>query len=185
VCKKFNNFRNNPTFYNALKLLNAGALPLIRPLLENKRNSICKQACLIICNLTTGNTDLIDAVVNAKIPHSLMKFLKEDEFLSEAFLAISNIAKGNAKIRHYLVRQRVLPASVTILKSDNSKLILAALGIIDDILQIDESVNENQYAKIVKACGGVKEMKILKRHQDEAICHKSIHILKTFYKISL
>jgi len=140
---------------------------------------------LIISNITAGNTDLIDAVVNAKIPQSLMKFLKGDEFHYEAFLAISNIAKGNAKIRHYLVRQRVLPVSVKILKSENPKLILAALEVIDNILKIDESVDENNYAKIVKACGGVKEMKILKRRQDEAICGKSIHILKTFYKISL
>lgn len=57
-------------------VIHAGALPKLRDLLQNRRMNIVKEACWSISNITAGNSDQIQAVIDADIIAPLINVLK-------------------------------------------------------------------------------------------------------------
>jgi hypothetical protein len=59
---------------------NCSALPCLLALLVNPKKSIRKEACWCISNITAGNPDQIEIVINANIIPPLVSILKNEEF---------------------------------------------------------------------------------------------------------
>jgi len=167
-------------------VLAAGALPLLLPLLSSVKRGIRKEACWAISNVTAGNEEQIDAIINANLIPSLINLLNRDEFnvQKEATWAISNITNnGNAKHVRYLVQQGVLPPLIEMFKCSDPKIIMVALEGVDNILKIGEKDGDsNKFAEIVEECGGVDQLELLQRHDNEDIYKKSVQILQTYFE---
>jgi len=74
-----------------------------------------------------------------------------------------------------------LPPLVEMLKCDDSKIILVALEGIENILKVN---NANlKYPDIVEECGGVDQMEILQRHENEEIFKKAQQVLSTYFDV--
>lgn len=58
----------------------SSALPCLLALLVNPKKSIRKEACWTISNITAGNPDQIEFVINANIIPPLVSILKNEEF---------------------------------------------------------------------------------------------------------
>jgi len=168
-------------------VLNNGALALFLPLLVSPKRSIRKEACWAISNVTAGNEEQIEAVLEANIIPSLINLLRTDEFnvQKEATWAISNIT-NNGKKRHmrYLVKQGVFPPLVEVLKCQDPKIILVALEGIDNLLKVgaSDSDGENTFVDIIAGCGGVDQIEMLQRHDNEEIYNRSVKILQTYFE---
>jgi importin subunit alpha-1 len=78
-------------------VINNQALPCLLALLtRNHKKSIKKEACWTISNITAGNKDQIQAVIDANIIPPLVSLLATAEFdiKKEAAWAISNATSG-------------------------------------------------------------------------------------------
>lgn len=88
-------------------ILNCGALPCILHLLGSDKETIRKEASWTISNITAGNRQQIQAVIDANIFPVLTQILLMAEFKTrkEAAWAITNAtSSGTAEQIKYLVR---------------------------------------------------------------------------------
>lgn len=86
--------------------MNCGALPCIYTLLTSEKESIRKEASWTVSNITAGNRQQIQAVIDADIFPVLINILKVSEFKTrkEAAWAITNAtSSGTAEQIKYLV----------------------------------------------------------------------------------
>ena len=78
-------------------MLNCGVLHSLGSLLTSPKESIRKEACWTISNITAGNTIQIQAVIDANLIPPLIDVLSNGEFKTrrEACWAISNATAGS------------------------------------------------------------------------------------------
>lgn len=93
-------------------ILNCSVLPSLQHLLSASKESIRKEACWTISNITAGNREQIQAVIDANVFPVLIEILGKAEFKTrkEAAWAITNACSGESthQIR-YLVSQGCIP----------------------------------------------------------------------------
>ncbi|KAB1275150.1 Importin subunit alpha-6 [Camelus dromedarius] len=77
-------------------ILNCSALPCLLHLLSSSKESIRKEACWTVSNITAGNRAQIQAVIDANIFPVLIEILQKAEFRTrkEAAWAITNATSG-------------------------------------------------------------------------------------------
>lgn len=92
-------------------IINVSALPCLLALLSSPKKGIRKEACWTISNITAGNKNQIQAVIDANIIPPLIQLLAHAEFdiKKEAAWAISNATSGGTpdQIR-YFVQQVII-----------------------------------------------------------------------------
>jgi importin subunit alpha-1 len=170
----------------------SNALPCLLALLVNPKKSIRKEACWTISNITAGNPDQIELVINANIIPPLISILKNEEFdiQKEAAWAISNATSGGteAQIR-YLANQGAIQPLCELLTCPDAKIIMVAMEGLENILRVGKNDaqadpnNVNPYADIVDRCKGLEYLEQLQNHENEDIYKKAVHILQNYFVI--
>ena len=79
-------------------ILNCSVLPCLLHLLNANKESIRKEACWTISNITAGNRQQIQSVIDANIFPVLIEILSKAEFKTrkEAAWAITNTSSGGS-----------------------------------------------------------------------------------------
>lgn len=112
-------------------VLKAGVLPCLKRLLKNPKNNIVKEAAWTVSNITAGNTDQIQHVIDADLFSDLCEVLQTGEFRSqkEAAWVITNVtSSGNAPQIFYLIDNGVLKPFCDLLGSKDSRCVLVVLS---------------------------------------------------------
>ncbi|CAN4113626.1 unnamed protein product [Withania somnifera] len=168
------------------------ALPcLLNLLTQNYKKSIKKEACWTISNITAGNRNQIQAVIEAGIVASLVHLLQNAEFeiKKEAAWAISNATSGgnNDQIK-FLVSQGCLKPLCDLLICPDPRIVTVCLEGLENILKIGEADKDlgntegvNVYAQLIDEAEGLEKIENLQSHDNTEICEKVVKILETYW----
>ncbi|KAJ6359664.1 hypothetical protein OIU77_003800 [Salix suchowensis] len=124
-------------------IINHQALPCLLNLLANNyKKSIKKEACWTISNITAGNKEQIQAVVEANLVGPLVHLLQNAEFdiKKEAAWAISNATSGGAHEQiKYLVSQGCIKPLCDLLICPDPRIVTVCLEGLENILKVGEA----------------------------------------------
>ncbi|CAH8273444.1 unnamed protein product [Arabidopsis lyrata] len=173
-------------------VLDHQALPFLLNLLKNTyKKSIKKEACWTISNITAGNANQIQAVIEAGIIQSLVWVLQSAEFevKKEAAWGISNATSGGTHDQiKFLVSQGCIKPICDLLTCPDLKVITVCLEALENILVVGEAEknlghtgDDNLYAQMIDEADGLEKIENLQSHDNIDIYEKAVKILETFW----
>ncbi|KAJ4750054.1 Importin subunit alpha [Rhynchospora pubera] len=166
-----------------------GALPcLLNFLVNNHKKSIKKEACWTISNITAGNRDQIQAVINAGIINPLVALLQTAEFdiKKEAAWAISNATSGGTSEQiQFLVAQGCIKPLCDLLVCPDPRIVIVCLEGLENILKVGETdkntTDVNMFAQLIDDAEGLEKIENLQSHENAEIYEKAVKILETYW----
>ena len=172
-------------------VLNCGLLQALLSLLSSPKESIRKEACWTISNVTAGNADQIQAVIEANLMPPLINILGRGDFKTkkEACWAISNATSGALarpdQIR-YLVQQGCVKPLCDLLTCADNKITQVTLDGLENILKVgdvDKPLHQgvNQMALFVEEAGGMEKIHELQLHDNAEIYKKAYRIIDMYF----
>ncbi|CAL5413064.1 unnamed protein product [Camellia sinensis] len=175
-----------------LSIIEHGALPcLLNLLTHNHKKSIKKEACWTISNITAGNKEQIQAVIEAGLIAPLVNLLQTAEFdiKKEAAWAISNATSGGTHEQiKYLVGQGCIKPLCDLLVCPDPRIITVCLEGLENILKVGEveknlgnSGDVNYYAQLIDDAEGLEKIENLQSHDNNEIYEKAVKILETYW----
>jgi hypothetical protein len=170
-------------------IINCGALPCLLQLLSAPKESIRKEACWTISNITAGNRQQIQAVIDANIFPVLIDIQSKAEFKTrkEAAWAITNASSGGtAEQIKFLVQQGCIPPLCDLLTVMDSKIVQVALNGLENILRLGEQEVKttgaaNPYAVIIEEVFGLDKIEFLQSHENMEIYQKAFDIIERYF----
>ncbi|CAH9073901.1 unnamed protein product [Cuscuta epithymum] len=155
------------------------------------KKSIKKEACWTISNITAGNKDQIQAVIEANIIGPLIDLLQNGEFdiKKEAAWAISNATSGGSHDQiKYLVSQGCIKPLCDLLVCPDPRIVTVCLEGLENILKVGEAEKNmglmgdtNGYAQMIEDCEGLEKIENLQSHDNQEIYEKAVKILETYW----
>ena len=185
-------FTNAFSFVFPQFIINNQALPCLLALLTNNhKKSIKKEACWTISNITAGNKDQIQAVIDANIIPPLVSLLATAEFdiKKEAAWAISNATSGGTQEQiKYLVNQGCIKPLCDLLTCPDPRIVTVSLEGLENILKVGENEKDlgnsggiNLYARYIDEAEGLEKIENLQTHDNNEIYEKAVKILETYW----
>ncbi|KAI3460773.1 hypothetical protein Pfo_017436 [Paulownia fortunei] len=168
------------------------ALPcLLNLLTQNYKKSVKKEACWTISNITAGNRDQIQAVIEAGIISPLVLLLQNAEFeiKKEAAWAISNATSGgtNDQIK-FLVHEGCIKPLCDLLVCPDPRIVTVCLEGLENILKVGEAEKSqgntgdvNVFAQMIDDAEGLEKIENLQSHDNNEIYEKAVKILETYW----
>ncbi|KAL2464190.1 Importin subunit alpha-2 [Forsythia ovata] len=171
-------------------IIDHGALPCLSSLLtHHHKKSIKKEACWAVSNITAGNREQIQAVIDAALIGPLVNLLQTAEFeiKKEAAWAISNATSGgtNEQIK-YLVSENCIKPLCDLLVCPDPRIVTVCLEGLENILKVGEAekINTgdvNYFAQLIDDAEGLEKIENLQSHDNNEIYEKSVKILETYW----
>ena len=161
-------------------------------MLRSPKESIRKEACWTISNITAGNTDQIQAVIDANLIPQIIKLLASGDYRTkkEACWALSNASSGGLtrpeQIR-YLVSQGCIKPLCDLLAIADNKVIEVSLDALENILKVGEMEKEahgsnvNENAIYIEEAGGAEKISECQNNENDKIYTKAYHIIETYF----
>ncbi len=164
--------------------------------MSSQREGIRKEACWTISNITAGNADQIQAVINANLIPPLIQILITGEFKTkkEATWAISNATSGalqkpnlRPEIIRYMVQQGCIRPLCDMLSCSDNKIIQIALDGLENILKVGDMDrasafgSENHMATFLEEAGGLEKITALQMHENMDIYKKCYNIVDKYF----
>ncbi|CAI6373956.1 unnamed protein product [Macrosiphum euphorbiae] len=170
-------------------ILNCSVLPNLLSLLGSPKETIRKEACWAISNITAGNKNQIQAVLNENIFPALIHIMATAEFKTrkDAAWAITNTTSGGTVEQiQYMADQNCIPALCDLLTVTDVKIIQVALNGLENILKLGEQLARqtgavNQYAILLEECYGLDKIEWLQSHENIYIYQKAFLIIERFF----
>ncbi|XP_030544907.1 importin subunit alpha-1a-like [Rhodamnia argentea] len=168
------------------------ALPCLLNLLTgNYKKSIKKEACWTISNITAGNKEQIQAVIEANIIGPMVQLLQNAEFdiKKEAAWAISNATSGGSHEQiKFLVSQGCVKPLCDLLICPDPRIVTVCLEGLENILKVGEAEKNlgntgdvNVYAQMVEDVEGLEKIESLQSHDNNEIYEKAVKILEAYW----
>ncbi|KAL2507586.1 Importin subunit alpha-1 [Forsythia ovata] len=168
------------------------ALPcLLNLLTQNYKKSIKKEACWTISNITAGNKDQIQAVIEAGIISPLVQLLQNAEFeiKKEAAWAISNATSGGTHEQiKFLVHEGCIKPLCDLLVCPDPRIVTVCLEGLENILKVGEAEKNqgntedvNIFAQMIDDAEGLEKIENLQSHDNNEIYEKAVKILETYW----
>uniref|UniRef100_A0A0D9Y659 Importin subunit alpha n=1 Tax=Oryza glumipatula TaxID=40148 RepID=A0A0D9Y659_9ORYZ len=167
------------------------ALPCLLSLLtQNLKKSIKKEACWTISNITAGNKDQIQAVINAGIIGPLVNLLQTAEFdiKKEAAWAISNATSGGSHDQiKYLVSEGCIKPLCDLLICPDIRIVTVCLEGLENILKVGETDKTlaagdvNVFSQMIDEAEGLEKIENLQSHDNNEIYEKAVKILEAYW----
>ncbi|KAK6233252.1 hypothetical protein SCA6_003325 [Theobroma cacao] len=173
-------------------IINHQALPCLLNLLTNNfKKSIKKEACWTISNITAGNKEQIQAVIEANIIAPLVHLLQNAEFdiKKEAAWAISNATSGGTHDQiKFLVSQGCIKPLCDLLNCPDPRIVTVCLEGLENILKVGEADKNqgntggvNLYAQMIDDAEGLEKIENLQSHDNTEIYEKAVKVLETYW----
>ncbi|XP_076894875.1 importin subunit alpha-1a-like [Bidens hawaiensis] len=173
-------------------VINHQALPcLLNLLTSNYKKSIKKEACWTISNITAGNKEQIQTVIEANIIGPLVQLLQNAEFdiKKEAAWAISNATSGGTRDQiKYLASQGCIKALCDLLVCPDPRVVMVCLEGLENILMVGaaeknlgQSGDVNLYAQMIDDAEGLEKIENLQSHDNNEIYEKAMRLLESYW----
>merc|ERR1712025_740667 len=147
--------------------------------------NIVKEAAWTISNITAGNPNQIQLVIDSDALRPLIDILVKGDFKAqkEAAWAVTNLTSGGtAQQIVHLCGEGVLKPFCDLLAAKDDKTVGVVLDGIANILATAEKLQEtDKVAMMVEECGGLDRIEALQSHENEQIYHKALQIIETFF----
>lgn len=173
-------------------ILNCSALPCLLHLLSSPKESIRKEACWTVSNITAGNRAQIQSVIDANIFPVLIEILQKAEFRTrkEAAWAITNATSGGTpeQIR-YLVALGCIKPLCDLLTVMDSKIVQVALNGLENILRLGEQESKqngiviNPYCALIEEAYGLDKIEFLQSHENQEIYQKAFDLIEHYFGV--
>uniref|UniRef100_A0A8C1L7N5 Importin subunit alpha n=1 Tax=Cyprinus carpio TaxID=7962 RepID=A0A8C1L7N5_CYPCA len=173
-------------------ILNCSALPCLLHLLSSPKESVKKEACWTVSNITAGNRVQIQAVIDANIFPVLIEILQKAEFRTrkEAAWAITNATSGGTpeQIR-YLVSLNTIKPMCDLLTVMDSKIVQVALNGLENILRLGEQESKqngsgiNPYCALIEEAYGLDKIEFLQSHENQEIYQKAFDLIEHYFGV--
>jgi len=163
--------------------LNCGALAHFHHLLVHSKEKINKEAVWFLSNITAGNQQQVQAVVEANLIPLIIQHLAKGEFLTqrEAAWAISNMTiSGNKNQIEYLVSQGVVEPMCNLLSVKDVQVIQVILDGLLNILKMSGK-GYTTIASEIEGCGGLDKIEPLQNHENEDIYKLAYEIIENYF----
>uniref|UniRef100_A0A8C1KQJ5 Importin subunit alpha n=1 Tax=Cyprinus carpio TaxID=7962 RepID=A0A8C1KQJ5_CYPCA len=174
------------------EILINNSLPCLLHLLSSAKESIRKEACWTISNITAGNRAQIQAVIDANIFPVLIDILQKAEFRTrkEAAWAITNATSGGTpeQIR-YLVNLGCIKPLCDLLTVMDSKIVQVALNGLENILRLGEQEAKqngsglNPYCSLIEEAYGLDKIEFLQSHENQEIYQKAFDLIEHYFGV--
>ncbi|OXB61937.1 hypothetical protein ASZ78_013982, partial [Callipepla squamata] len=159
---------------------------------NSPKESIRKEACWTVSNITAGNRAQIQAVIDANIFPILIEILQKAEFRTrkEAAWAITNATSGGTpeQIR-YLVALGCTKPLCDLLTVMDSKIVQVALNGLENILRLGEQESKqngmgiNPYCALIEEAYGLDKIEFLQRHENQEIYQKAFELIEHYFGV--
>uniref|UniRef100_A0A0D3B8V2 Importin subunit alpha n=1 Tax=Brassica oleracea var. oleracea TaxID=109376 RepID=A0A0D3B8V2_BRAOL len=153
--------------------------------------SIKKEACWTISNITAGNSNQIQAAIEAGVIQVLVWVLQNAEFelKREAAWGISNATSGGTHDQiKFMVSEGCIRPICDLLTCPDPRIIMVCLEALENILKVGEAVkssgltgDENLFGTLVEEAGGLEKIENLQSHDNDDIYQKAMKILEKFW----
>ncbi|GIX82668.1 importin subunit alpha-3 [Caerostris darwini] len=147
-----------------------------------KRGMIC-EAVWFLSNITAGNQQQVQAVIDAGLIPMIIHHLNKGEFQvqKEASWAISNLTISGTKNQvTYLVSQKVIPPLCNLLTVRDAQVIQVVLDGLSNILKLS-GPNFYAVASEIEECGGLDKIEALQNHENEEIYKLAYEIIDQYF----
>lgn len=179
--------------YQTQAVIDAGGLVALKKLLNETRIPLQKEACWAISNITAGTSHQIQAVIEADIFPKLIHLLAyaDTKVKREACWAICNATSMYSEVPdqvRYLVREGCIKPLCDLLRTQDIKMILVALGGLSNILEVgdmDAAMNDqnlNPYSLMIEDCGGLDTINELQNHSHDKVYEEAKQIIDKYYQ---
>ncbi|CAL4976435.1 unnamed protein product [Urochloa decumbens] len=172
-------------------ILDHQALPcLLNLLVTNQEKRVKKEVCFTISNITAGNQEQIQAVINGNLIGPLVHLMCTAEFAvsKEAASAISNATYGGTHDQiKYLVSQGCIKAFCDFLRHSDPRILRVCLEGLENILKVGEAekslgaCNVNMYVQMIEDADALDKIEDLQHHDDNMIYEMATRLLETFW----
>lgn len=166
-------------------MISAGALFHLKNLLQHTRVNLVKEAAWTISNITAGNTEQIQQVIDAGILPPLLNVLQAGDFKSqkEAAWAVTNYTSGgNVQQLGQIVKMGALKPLCNLLNSKDWKTVIVVLDGLANILNAAQKLGEeDKVAIMIEECGGLDSLEALQSHDNEKVYEKVFTLIETYF----
>lgn len=161
---------------------------LVGLLTGEHKKSIKKEACWTVSNITAGNKDQIQAVIDDKLIPPLIYLLGHAEFdiKKEAAWAISNATSGGTHQQtRLLVNEGCIKPLCDLISCSDARIVTVALEGLENILKVGEVTKEeegsNLFAALIDEADGLEKIEALQNHTNNDIYEKAMRILEQYF----
>lgn len=175
--------------YQTQIIINCGALKSLLGLLQGDyKKSIKKEACWTISNITAGNKDQIQGIMEESIVPPLIHLLAHAEFdiKKEAAWAISNATSGGTHQQiKFLVSNGCIKPLCDLISCSDARIVTVALEGLENILKVGEADrvddSPNVFAQLIDEADGLEKIESLQNHTNNDIYEKAMRILENYF----
>ncbi|NXP92080.1 IMA3 protein, partial [Passerina amoena] len=170
-------------FWSWNVVLNCEALSHFPALLTHPKEKINKEAVWFLSNITAGNQQQVQAVIDANLVPMIIHLLDKGDFgtQKEAAWAISNLTISGRKDQvAYLIQQNVIPPFCNLLTVKDAQVVQVVLDGLSNILKMAEEEAET-IANLIEECGGLEKIEQLQNHENEDIYKLAYEIIDQFF----
>lgn len=179
--------------YQTQIIINCGALKALNGLLVGDyKKSIKKEACWTVSNITAGNKDQIQSIIDEGIIPPLIELLANAEFdiKKEAAWAVSNATSGGTHQQiKFLVSNHCIKPLCDLITCSDSRIVTVALEGLENILKVGETDRAagpdpdapNVFAQLIDEAEGLEKIESLQNHTNNDIYEKAMRILEVYF----
>uniref|UniRef100_A0A8B9KMS3 Importin subunit alpha-4-like n=1 Tax=Astyanax mexicanus TaxID=7994 RepID=A0A8B9KMS3_ASTMX len=164
-------------------VLNCDVLSHFPLLLTHPKDKINKEAVWFLSNITAGNQQQVQAVIDAGLIPLIIHQLAKGDFgtQKEAAWAISNLTiSGKKEQVEYLVQQGVVAPLCDLLVVRDAQVVQVVLDGLKNILLM-AGEQASTVSNIIEECGGLEKIENLQQHENEYIYKLAFEIIDQYF----
>lgn len=166
-------------------VIDGGALPALKRLFDHPNISARKEVIWALSNILAGNSAQIQAVLDEGLLDLVVRELATGEYRCrvESTWAISNLTcSGTPDQIASLVRAQGLPPLVTMLESNDTRLIKVTLDAFNNICRAADSLGSRDFiTQTLEELDFVERIEILQMHENEEIYKRAVGLMSTYW----
>ncbi|PSN37483.1 Importin subunit alpha-1 [Blattella germanica] len=156
-------------------IIQAGGLPYLKELLKHPRVNIMKEAAWTLSNITAGNVEQIQEVIDNGLMEPLLHVLLSGDFKSqkEAAWAVTNFTSGGSVQQlAVLVQMGFLKPFCDLMDSRDWKAVTVAAEKMGEVERL---------ALMIEECNGLDKLEQLQNHENETVYQKALNLIDKYF----
>ncbi|CAF4906808.1 unnamed protein product, partial [Rotaria sp. Silwood1] len=142
------------------------------------------EAVWFLSNITAGNQQQVQAVIDAQLIPNVIHHLQHSDIQTqkEAAWCISNLTmSGSVEQIQYVVNQHVIPPLCNLLQQQDAQLLQVCLDALHNILKNIPEENLEHVTREIEECGGLDKIENLQTFSNNEIYHQSYDIIEKYF----
>lgn len=164
----------------------AGALKPLKKLLQSPKANIVKEAAWTISNITAGNAEQIEHVMNADVFPLIRTILEKGDFKSqkEASWIITNTTTSGTpeQVIRLVTEFNVFIPFCLLMDSKDPRTVNVVLGGLSNVLELAEKYGgTDNVCRVLEEHGCIDLLEKLQSHENEDVYKKSLFIIERYF----